>query len=97
MEMKRPAVKVAPLVQKNLLLICLLLQGQEKAKPELSTAALTGVNTAPGAAAGAWWLLKSCHPAGKRVSNAGFPFLNSASEADTALLKSLMEKRNDFL
>lgn len=58
MEMKRPAVKVAPLVQKNLLLICLLLQGQEKAKPELSTAALTGVNTTPGAAAGARWLLE---------------------------------------
>lgn len=58
MEMKRSAVKVAPLVQKNLLLICLLLQGQEKAKPELSTAALTRVNTAPGAAAGARWLLE---------------------------------------
>lgn len=58
METKRSAVKVAPLVQKNLLLICLLLQGQEKAKAELSTAALSGVNTAPGAAAGARWLLK---------------------------------------
>lgn len=58
MKRNRPAVKVAPLVQKSLLLICLLLQGQEKAKPELIAAVLTGVNTAPGAAAGAQQLLE---------------------------------------